>query len=749
MVPSIQFNTEYDTDTNLYVVKDSAYLVLSKDYNPGDTTITVELDTEKTSLFPTTGIITLVEQCSDPQYRAVSFYYTSRTDTVFSGLTRLANTPDSYKPSRQTTVVMNVMAEHHNNIKDAIIAIQSFVGKKGLMGSTSTVNTGKLEERTNFLISRAFEPKAWFTVNKTIGLAPFTVTFSNQSVRLGEELPNNDIMFYWDFGDNTASNITYYQATDVVPPNVENVIVEDLDSGTITKTYTRPGTYTVKLTVVNDYGSDTVEFTNLINAKYEAPDVAVVNFNPTGYQQCFPSASNCQYFKTPTNTQVSIEIPTGINPATGRTYSGEEVDANDNPIDPIIRYTWLLSDDTSHGNDQTTTALYTIGGLKDLVVRCDTESQAFRITTYNSYIDVVERQNLWLSTFFSNSTTVVQNSEFGLISETFKSKQSQTTTLDISTSFLQSASNATQLIREFKRNTSFTSKANIPSGLSGTAIIHYATGRTSGNPTDENIKALDYNGYLETYAAYQTINRPWNWVSLSFLNKTYFIFGNLSTAQAPGTSLTNLLMQEHDLISNTVLTSTFSAGAFIGGATQLQSNAAEFESGLPIYGNFSAYRTAWRGRSGYILKNDGVGEFFRIRSFFSTSPSASAAIATFNKLPDMLGPTKVEGQLVNLNSGLFFFNNTGAISSFNTTDGVWKTGGPGLNSSVFTSLQDTTVNGYENDTNTLLATTDGDRKAYLSFDYTTKSFLKFNDLDVTFTKLPDRPSGNQWTMGTF
>jgi hypothetical protein len=114
-----------------------------------------------------------------------------------------------------------------------------------------------------------------------------------------------------------------------------------------------------------------------------------------------------------------------------------------------------------------------------------------------------------------------------------------------------------------------------------------------------------------------------------------------------------------------------------------------------------------------------------------------------------LGPTKVEGQLVNLNSGLFFFNNTGAISSFNTTDGVWKTGGPGLNSSVFTSLQDTTVNGYENDTNTLLATTDGDRKAYLSFDYTTKSFLKFNDLDVTFTKLPDRPSGNQWTMGTF
>jgi hypothetical protein len=31
-------------------------------------------------------------------------------------------------------------------------------------------------------------------------------------------------------------------------------------------------------------------------------------------------------------------IPTGINPLTGRTYSGEEVDSSDNPIDPISEY---------------------------------------------------------------------------------------------------------------------------------------------------------------------------------------------------------------------------------------------------------------------------------------------------------------------------------------------------------------------------------------------------------------------------
>jgi len=745
MIPEITFPSAYDTDTTLYTVKDSAYLVLAQDYNPGDTTITVELDTQKIQLFPQTGIITLTEQCSDPKYRALSFYYTSRTDTVFSGLTILDSSLDHYKPSRMTTVVMNVMAQHHNNIKDAVIAIENFVGKKDLPGSYSTVNTGKLEERTNFLITKAFEPKAWFSVDKRIGLAPFTVTFNNLSVRLGDNIPNNNVEFFWDFGDNTCSVINYYQATDVVPSNVDCVIVEDLDGGTITKTYTQPGTYTVKLTAVNNYGSDTVTFTDLINAKYTAPDDAVVQYTPQQIQQVVNGT-----FKTPTNLAVILGIPAGINPSTGRTYSGEEVDGQGNPIDPVIKWTWLLSDDTNHGNDQNTTAFYTIGGIYDVVVRVDTESQAFRITTYNSYLNVIERQNLWLSTFLGSSNTTIQSSEFGIISETFKAKQLTPYGLDRTTVFLNSESNKDQLIREFKKNTTFASKANIVSGLSGTAIMHYATGRSSGVIADEKIKAVEYNGFLETYSLFATITRPWNWVGFNFLNKVYFILGNLTTAQTPFNSLTNLNLQTHDLINNTVASTTLSAGDFIGGASALLSNAADFDgSGNPIYGNFSAYRYAWRNRKGYVIKNNGVGSFFQIKSFFSTNESPTNAVASFNKLPDILGPTKYEGNLVNLASGLFFFNNTGAISSFDTTTNVWKTGGPGLNSNTFLALQDTTKTDFDNDTNTLLATTDLDRKAYLSFDYTDDSFIKFNDLDLTFTKLPARPSGNQWNFGTF
>lgn len=745
MLPDITFPTSYDTDTTLYSVKDSAYLVLAKDYNPGDTTITVELDTQKTLLFPDSGIITLTEQCSDPKYRGLSFYYTSRTNTVFSGLTLLNPELDHYKPSRVTTVVMNVMAQHHNNIKDAVINIENFVGKKGLMGDYTTVNTGNLEQRTNFLTTKAFEPKAWFSVDKQIGLSPFTVTFTNLSVRLGENLPSNVIEFFWDFGDNTCSTVNYYQATDVVPSNVTCVIVEDLDAGTITKTYTTPGTYTVKLTAINNFGEDTVTLVDLINAKYQAPDEAVVEITPQQIQQVVNGT-----FKTPTNLGVAIGIPYGVNPLTGRTYSGEELDGNGDPIDPVIKWTWLLSDDTNHGNDQNTTALYTIGGLYDMVVRVDTESQAFRITTYNSYIDVIERQNLWLSTFLGSSTTTIQSSEFGIISETFKAKQNVFYSLDISTAFLSSETNSTQLIREFKKNTTFCSRANVVSGLAGTAILHWATGRSTGVIADEKIKSVEYNGFLETYNLFQTITRPWNWVGLNFLNTVYFLFGNLSSAQAPFQSLTNLTLQKHDLIGNTVSSSSLSAGDFVGGASALESNSADFDgSGNPIYGNFSAYRSAWRGRKGYIIKNNGVGTFFQIKSFFSSYENATQVVAGFTKLPDILGPTKTEGNLVDLASGLFFFNNTGAISSFDTSTNVWKTGGPGLGSNTFLALQDTNAANYDSASNTLLSTTDNDRKAYLSFDYTNDSFIKFNDLDLTFTKLPARPSGNQWNFGTF
>ena len=160
------------------------------------------------------------------------------------------------------------------------------------------------------------------------------------------------------------------------------------------------------------------------------------------------------------------------------------------------------------------------------------------------------------------------------------------------------------------------------------------------------------------------------------------------------------------------------------------------------------YRSAWKN-GGFFLRNDGVGTFFRIKNFYKTETIGTVKFQNIRKLPDMAGPAKLEGQLVPLSTGLFFFNNSGAVSAYNDTSGVWETGGPGLNSAAFRGLQDTNVIDFDDTSNTLLACSDGDHRAYLSYDYSSQAFIKFNDTDLTFSSLGARPTGAQWQIQIF
>ena len=115
----------------------------------------------------------------------------------------------------------------------------------------------------------------------------------------------------------------------------------------------------------------------------------------------------------------------------------------------------------------------------------------------------------------------------------------------------------------------------------------------------------------------------------------------------------------------------------------------------------------------------------------------------------MAGQSRLEGQLVSLSTGVFFFSNSGSVAAYNTTSSVWTTGGPGVNSTAFRTLQDTTVSGFDDATQTLLAASDGDKVAYLSFDYSPNVFIRFNELQTTFSSVTSRPLGNQWNMAIF
>lgn len=746
----------FDTDENLYVVHDSLRLRLSEDYTPGDTAIAVEGNFLVMARMPESGLITLTEQCSDLDERAISFFYSAidRAEGIISGLEILPGFPDVTKPKRITNVTVNVMAPHHNNLKDALIAIEEFCGVKGTEDKSPLGET--LEGRINFLRRVVLQPKAWFRANQHTGNVPLEVEFQDMSFRLGTDGNDSVVRLTWDFGDQTTSIISTVSHTSMVPDDDIDVYVHDADGGKIKKTYHQPGLYDVKLTVENNFGSDSVVFPNLINARVKAPNEAIIRLieNSTN-QEATPGVPPNGPFETvpmirsPINTLIQIEINEGENPATeGYSYAGEPLNGSNNPIDPIVEWSWALSDDLSHPSTRETKASFSVGGMYDLKLRVDTQYGAYRITTYENAIDIVENVNLWHWIFEDDDT--VRHYEYGLISETFKTTTVPTLTVTRDDSFLDDVANSTQQKREFKRNCGLTPRGSVASGQSGTSLIYWASGRGESDPvSSEVIRVREFNGFASTYVTQNSVTRPWNWANLNSQSFSYFVFGT-KESQSPSTSYTNVSKQRLDLESLTTTSVDLATDNYLNGASELQQNVASYDGGGdPIYGHFSVMRTAWKDNTGYIARNDGVGPFFRIKTFYRTEGTVSSPFNNIRKLQDIQGPTKLEGQLTDLSKGIYLLNNSGSVSKFDPTGSVWSSGGPGVNSLLYRSLQDTTVSGYDNSANTLLLTSDRDKRAYLSFDYSEDAFLKFNEIDLTFSSLGSRPTGEQWLLGVY
>lgn len=751
---SSKYPDALDNNQNLFLVHDALRVVLAEDYNPADdivanrTKITISGDI---SLFPDNGIITLTEQCNDIEDRAISFYYMSKTETTFEGLVVLDGFDNTIiRPKKITNVLQNVMAEHHNSLKDALIAIETFAGVKGTVDTAPFGDT--IEGRINFLQKLILTPRAWFTANQRVGLIPLEVTFKNESFRMGD----GDVVITWDFGDADSavpiSSISTISVTDVVPISSTNVYVVDIDSGTVKKTYTSPNKYTVKLHVENEFGSDEVIFEDFINARVEAPIEAIIEFAATSSQIATagsptigPYTTSYPKIRSKINRFIDMIIPDGIHPTTLRTYGGEEVDGS-TPIDPIDTYTWSLSDDLDHPNQKTARASYSIGGLYDLVLRCDTRYGAYRISSYPSVIDIVEDKNIWL---FTTDDTEATSNEFGLISETFKTGDVPYTLLRDS-SFLTGTNNEDQALREFNRNTAFTINGTVDSGNQGLALLLYAGGGDGSSVLgDHQVRVVEFEGFSGSISDNAiSIYRPWNWVYFAFGSKSYFLLGPDADAD-PNENIVSTTKDILDLGVSLSLASpvTLNASNFLNGAGELLENVtSDYDmSGEPSNGRFSVYRSTKKDSTGYIIRNDSVGDFFKLKEFYRTEGVSSDPVLNIRKLPDM-PQIKTEGQLVSLNNGIYFFNNSGSISAYNTTDQVWETA---TVTSPFKNFQDTLVDGYDDTANSLLAVSDNERNAYLSYDYSSNAFIKYNSVDFTFSMIGNRPDGDQWIMGLY
>jgi hypothetical protein len=283
--------------------------------------------------------------------------------------------------------------------------------------------------------------------------------------------------------------------------------------------------------------------------------------------------------------------------------------------------------------------------------------------------------------------------------------------------------------------------------------LYWASGRTAiESAAAETIDISEFNGFVGTYNTKPHIARPWNWVGLASTDELYFFLGGVTGSIAPNTSPTNQVLDTMQLNNLATASTTFGGGNYKNGANELMQNEVSYDiSGVSAQGNMSVYRAAWYNNTntGYFLRNQGVGDFFRIKSFYMTTGDVSEPFQNIQKLPDMTGEAKTEGQLVALSQGVYFFSNSGSVSAYSPVTGIWAKGGPGTNSPAFRLLQDTSVVGFDDPSQTLLAASDGENVAYLSFDYSQNAFIKFTEANTTFSAVTARPVGEQWQMCIF
>jgi len=118
-------NSKDDNDSLFLAINNGRTQLTSSIDN---TTLTIPVVT--TTGYPTAGFITILSDPSDITL-AEAIRYDGFSETTFSGAERGAGGTTAVAHNQNDNVDFTVMAEHHNELKDAIIALETFVGISG------------------------------------------------------------------------------------------------------------------------------------------------------------------------------------------------------------------------------------------------------------------------------------------------------------------------------------------------------------------------------------------------------------------------------------------------------------------------------------------------------------------------------------------------------------------------------------------------------------------------------------------
>jgi len=122
----VNFPNSFDTDGTLFIAVNNLRTTLTSSIDASTLTIPVVT----TSGFPDVGFITILSDENDIT-QAEAIAYNSITSTTFSATQRGAGNTPALPHDSGDNVDLTIVAAHHNELKDAVIELEHFVGVSG------------------------------------------------------------------------------------------------------------------------------------------------------------------------------------------------------------------------------------------------------------------------------------------------------------------------------------------------------------------------------------------------------------------------------------------------------------------------------------------------------------------------------------------------------------------------------------------------------------------------------------------
>jgi len=122
----VNFPNTFDTDNTLFIAVNNLRTTLTSSIDASTLTIPVVT----TSGFPDVGFITILSDENDVT-QAEAIAYNNITSTTFNATQRGAGNTPALVHSLGDNVDLTVVSAHHNELKDAVLELEHFVGVSG------------------------------------------------------------------------------------------------------------------------------------------------------------------------------------------------------------------------------------------------------------------------------------------------------------------------------------------------------------------------------------------------------------------------------------------------------------------------------------------------------------------------------------------------------------------------------------------------------------------------------------------